>query len=128
MLCPLCEAVLKPVLYSHIEIDVCTKCNGIWFDAGEVEKYGRMIKAGTGAVPDESGFDMPRFESATKACPKCGESSLREGKFGKLPLFRCGRCAGHFLTGQPQEEDKGFLGSVRDILGFLLFTNRHRWS
>jgi hypothetical protein len=35
--CPKCDGTLEEVKYEDILIDRCVKCNGVWFDAGELE-------------------------------------------------------------------------------------------
>jgi uncharacterized protein len=37
MKCPKCGADLAVEEYHGVEIDRCTECSGIWFDAGEAE-------------------------------------------------------------------------------------------
>ncbi len=37
MKCPRCGEDLREVVRGHVTIDVCPACNGVWFDAGEVE-------------------------------------------------------------------------------------------
>lgn len=34
--CPKCDGVLVETDYENIRIDVCDKCSGVWFDAGEL--------------------------------------------------------------------------------------------
>ncbi len=34
--CPKCEGSLVETAYEKIKIDVCNKCGGVWFDAGEL--------------------------------------------------------------------------------------------
>lgn len=34
--CPKCDGTLKETDYEEIKIDVCDKCSGVWFDAGEL--------------------------------------------------------------------------------------------
>lgn len=34
--CPKCDGVLQETDYENIKIDVCDKCSGVWFDAGEL--------------------------------------------------------------------------------------------
>lgn len=36
MNCPRCDGKLVETDYEHIKIDVCDKCSGVWFDAGEL--------------------------------------------------------------------------------------------
>jgi uncharacterized protein len=40
MKCPKCGADLQEREFHHVKVDVCPECNGMWFDAGEVD----MIK------------------------------------------------------------------------------------
>lgn len=34
--CPKCDGSLHETDYENIKIDVCNKCSGVWFDAGEL--------------------------------------------------------------------------------------------
>jgi hypothetical protein len=34
--CPRCDGKLVETEFEHIRIDVCDKCSGSWFDAGEL--------------------------------------------------------------------------------------------
>jgi Zn-finger nucleic acid-binding protein len=34
--CPKCDGSLMETDYENIKIDVCNKCSGVWFDAGEL--------------------------------------------------------------------------------------------
>lgn len=34
--CPKCDGTLHETDYENIKIDVCNKCGGVWFDAGEL--------------------------------------------------------------------------------------------
>jgi hypothetical protein len=38
MRCPKCGEALKARSFQKIEIDQCTRCGGIWLDAGELEQ------------------------------------------------------------------------------------------
>ena len=37
MICPVCRKDALIVEYNHIELDYCPNCQGVWFDAGELE-------------------------------------------------------------------------------------------
>lgn len=37
MKCPKCGVDLKEVVHAQVALDVCPSCNGVWFDAGELE-------------------------------------------------------------------------------------------
>ena len=34
--CPRCDGKLVETAYENVKIDVCDKCSGVWFDAGEM--------------------------------------------------------------------------------------------
>ncbi len=34
--CPKCDGILHETDYENIKIDICDKCSGVWFDAGEL--------------------------------------------------------------------------------------------
>lgn len=34
--CPKCDGTLVETDYENIKVDVCNKCSGTWFDAGEL--------------------------------------------------------------------------------------------
>lgn len=34
--CPKCDGKLHETAYESVKIDVCDKCGGVWFDAGEL--------------------------------------------------------------------------------------------
>jgi hypothetical protein len=55
MQCPRCDGTLVETDFDEIKIDVCNKCTGVWFDAGELAQvldkeegnsgwFGRMFK------------------------------------------------------------------------------------
>ena len=37
MRCPKCRADMEQVDYEGTEVDRCSRCGGMWFDAGELE-------------------------------------------------------------------------------------------
>jgi Zn-finger nucleic acid-binding protein len=64
------------VIIEHegIELDYCTRCKGVWFDAGELELFLEL-----GGMPDPAPFlraMKERAEAVTaekpRACPVCG--------------------------------------------------------
>ena len=44
MFCPKCGGNLRPVLFRGITIDRCLSCEGVWLDAGELEKVAGKQK------------------------------------------------------------------------------------
>jgi Zn-finger nucleic acid-binding protein len=59
MKCPKCGANLKVEQYEGIEVDRCTECQGIWFDAGEAEQLLEQEK--------REGIGFSTFESIVRA-------------------------------------------------------------
>ena len=47
MKCPKCGADLNTVDYHGVQVDRCPDCDGVWFDAGEVES---LVKKDTGVI------------------------------------------------------------------------------
>jgi uncharacterized protein len=48
MKCPKCGADLEEVEFSHVKVDLCPDCKGMWFDAGEIDMIGRTSESATG--------------------------------------------------------------------------------
>ena len=44
--CPRCDGRLLEADYQHIKVDVCNKCHGVWFDAGELAQVIDKDKTG----------------------------------------------------------------------------------
>ncbi len=44
--CPKCDGTLHETAYENIKIDVCDKCSGVWFDAGELAQVVDKEKEG----------------------------------------------------------------------------------
>lgn len=42
MRCPKCGGELQETEYHHVKVDRCPDCNGVWFDAGEVEMLDQV--------------------------------------------------------------------------------------
>ena len=46
MKCPKCGMELIALDYKGREVNKCSECEGIWFDAGELEAVSRLEKSG----------------------------------------------------------------------------------
>ena len=38
LICPVCQGSFREVIREGILIDICTQCQGVWLDRGELEK------------------------------------------------------------------------------------------
>ena len=48
--CPKCGAELVPVPYRGIELDKCSRCQGVWLDFGELDQVVAKDKGFLGGV------------------------------------------------------------------------------
>lgn len=46
MRCPKCGMELIEIDYKGIQVDKCSSCDGIWFDAGELEAISKLERTG----------------------------------------------------------------------------------
>jgi Zn-finger nucleic acid-binding protein len=72
--CPVDKTGMVIIEHQGIELDYCTHCRGVWFDAGELELLLEL-----GGLPDAAPFlrtVKERAEAVTaekpRACPLCG--------------------------------------------------------
>lgn len=67
MICPACNEVMIVVEYKKIELDVCTSCDGIWFDQNELE-----LLLGTYNIKLEGlGTKLGKSSEIHRRCPHC---------------------------------------------------------
>ncbi len=98
MRCPKCRADMEQIDYEGTEIDRCTICKGIWFDAGEIEimKYEQaaaIIDTGDAKVGKESN-KLDRYQ-----CPRCSGAMVRvvDPKQTHIWYETCSSCKGSYL-------------------------------
>ena len=44
--CPKCDGTLSELTFEEVQIDRCNKCNGVWLDAGELERLTKREGGG----------------------------------------------------------------------------------
>jgi len=98
MRCPKCRADMEQVVYEGTEIDRCTICNGIWFDAGEIDilrdkQTAAAIDIGDARTGKQSNA-IDRYQ-----CPRCSGDMLRVVDPQQTHIWyeTCGSCSGSFL-------------------------------
>jgi len=66
--------------YDKIELDYCTECSGIWFDAGEIE----LLLDTTNLDVINQSLQSPEARTAEKErrCPTCGKK-MEKRKLGE---------------------------------------------
>jgi Zn-finger nucleic acid-binding protein len=93
MLCPVDKVPAIVVEYNNIELDYCTRCRGVWFDAGELELL--LASAGLGGHEAflKSVLDSPpaRVKEKKRRCPICNLKMKKVfiDREGRTPVDLC---------------------------------------
>lgn len=109
MRCPVCKVPMIIVEHDKIELDYCTKCLGVWFDAGELELLIESISL------DAASFNMSKILSlaekktkeATRRCSLCNKK-MRKVAIGSHPEVIIDIC----VQGEGLWFDGGEVGQV----------------
>ena len=90
MICPTCKHPMIVVEYKQIELDYCTNCNGVWFDAGELELmlervhpervHRERVNLKPNVASGKSILDLSVAATTEKKrkCPICGRKMRKE--------------------------------------------------
>ena len=129
--CPACKGVMVVVEHERIELDYCTECFGVWFDAGELELLlERLALDGSAFTMDEI-MALPDKKVTEKArpCPIC-RKKMRKVVIGSQPevlIDICARGHGLWFDGgelndvirQLADTDYGTSGKQGRVIAFL---------
>ena len=83
MICPACRSAMVIVEYDDIELDYCTACKGVWFDAGEldllleaadIDNYDSFIDSFLDSFLEKAEAETPEKK---RKCPICN-SKMRK--------------------------------------------------
>jgi len=98
MRCPKCRADMEVIEFDGTEIDRCTICNGIWFDAGEIEvmrskEAAAAIDTGDTATGKQSNV-LDEYQ-----CPRCSGAMVRvvDPQQRHIWYETCSSCNGSYL-------------------------------
>jgi Zn-finger nucleic acid-binding protein len=131
MICPTCREVMIVVEQDKIELDHCTNCLGVWFDAGELELMLERMGLDSGDLALAQIIDLPEAETAEKKrrCPICGRKmkKVHIGKEPKVLIDVCSRGDGlwfdggevHQIIEQCARKPGAKAGSEERVLSFL---------
>ena len=74
MICPTCKNDMIVIEHDKIELDYCTDCNGVWFDAGEMDLLLQSIDINSSGSLLKDMLNAPEEASPEKKrkCPICG--------------------------------------------------------
>ena len=80
MKCPVCNIELKRFEIEHIELDLCEKCEGVWFDKDELLTVLKVLEKDPTIPYDKynpftkkAQIIDPRVYTK-RSCPRCGKT------------------------------------------------------
>lgn len=102
MNCPRCKSPLKKIdlgesggEYAAVVIDSCPKCEGVWYDQGELDARDESVWTNVEALTFEDRLSGGRHSS----CPKCETRLVPVSPKGarNIVVDRCPECLGFWL-------------------------------
>lgn len=101
--CPKCESKLWHLKRNGMIVEMCSSCNGMWFDAGELTVLLEVYRK----------FDANDGELTEVPCVRCG-ANMRELKYPgtEVVIDRCPECQGIWLDKGEYEDLKGALSKL----------------
>ena len=121
MICPSCFGEMGEESHGGVQLDLCTRCPGAWFDGGELKAFQAGEGSPTiGSVPGPDLTFEPTGDSTGEKCPGCGHDILRRWTVGKRSVLRCTTCGGLFLpliapNNNPSLPDNVLAAAVRAL-------------
>ena len=98
MRCPKCRSDMEPLMIDGTEIDRCSACHGLWFDAGELSKFSNKEAAAALDIGDvTTGKKQNQIEHYR--CPRCAGpmNRLVDPKQPHIWFEQCGSCHGSYF-------------------------------
>jgi Zn-finger nucleic acid-binding protein len=81
-----------------LEVNQCLGCNGVWFDAGELDQYidERLL-----LLDSINTKDRKKHNRQDASCPKCGVPMAHEvlAQYGTTIVDLCDQCKGVWVDG-----------------------------
>jgi len=109
MKCPACNNLMIVVEHEDIELDYCTDCSGVWFDAGELELLLESMELEGASLSLDSILTSPEAKSSEKKrkCPICHQK-MKKATVGHEPEVLIDACQ----RGDGLWFDKGEVGQL----------------
>lgn len=96
MKCPKCDSELKPLAHQNVEVDRCSGCGGLWFDAFEHEELREL--SGSEKIENSPSKTVP-VGKGSGLCPKDQQRLFGMLVAGQphIAYESCGFCHGVFF-------------------------------
>jgi Zn-finger nucleic acid-binding protein len=119
--CPKCKSPMDQVQIENTQVDRCTSCRGLWFDALEDQDVRATEAAATLDAPASGPAPAPAREKRTAFdCPRCKSPMIRMvDRMGRgIQYESCPRCHGKFLDAGEFKalEPRGITATMRKLL------------
>jgi len=118
MQCPLCKLEMSKKAMKNVEVDICDKCKGTWFEHDELRTAKDSADKDLNWMDFEIWKHKDKFKANPRklACPKC-HLSLVAISYGKtnIEIDYCPTCKGTWL-------DKGEFKKIIEALTDELLT------
>lgn len=101
MRCPVCQLDMIVVEYKNIELDYCTKCQGAWFDCGELELLITKAEGTSSIESNLCNLGEAQTDEAKRKCPICRKKMRKVlvGEEPKVLIDSCPRGEGLWFDG-----------------------------
>ena len=122
MQCPKCKAPMDPVQIEQTEVDRCTSCRGLWFDALEDQDIRESEAAESLDAPAAAGQRSASAKGKQSAidCPRCKAPMIQMvDRMGRRVQYEsCPRCHGKFLDAGEFKalEPRGVKATMRRLM------------
>lgn len=119
--CPKCKSPMDQVEIENTQVDRCTSCRGIWFDALEDQDIHAMEAAETLDAPVSGPAPAPtKKRQSAIDCPRCKSPMFQMvDRMGRRIQFEsCPQCHGKFLDAGEFKalQPRGITATMRRIL------------
>ena len=103
MECPVCHHNLRRVRSRRVEIDICPRCKGKWFDEGEFTDFVKELSQKEGIAPRRDRLFEARqvtresqIQEEGRRCPRCGVEMKKFNYAYDSNVFldKCPECKG----------------------------------
>jgi uncharacterized protein len=93
MICPACKRDMIVVEYHRVELDYCLNCQGVWFDAGELELLleSAGVSQAASFVADFLKSSGAHTSEIKRKCPICNRK-MQKVKIGSVKSVLIDAC------------------------------------